>query len=375
MPLYSSSYPNLLGKALRNNIKLQLASKNQKSILLRGEIQTRYQNPNVEFELSRFSNTQTSKTIGGRIGVNQELLLPSVRKNKNAISRSKFYLSKAQSNLDRAVFSYRFAMAYLDYKEALGKERLQKLAIKISSNIFKIANQRFKHGSIAKSEWLQAKLDHSRALRSKDELKMMSLEAKHRFLSLGNLRLNTYVDTSYKFKKSYRNSIHPLIKLNQKREELAYAKLKLASNTIEKISLFSDVENEVNQNIVRFGISIPLPMSNKKSQEKQLAKIAINTQQMKIQNQRISLKIKIRQIKEENRALKRLKSSYYGQIKEQKNLLNMYQKAYSLAQINILKLNSTKQNLLESKVKLFEAKSKIERNILKINYLQGGKNG
>ena len=69
-----------------------------------------------------------------------------------------------------------------------------------------------------------------------------------------------------------------------------------------------------------------------------------------------------------------LKQNYQALSEEQNELLQMYQEGYAIAKVNLLRLNTLKKELLLTKENLLEASLAIEKNNIKINYLQGAYN-
>jgi len=120
------------------------------------------------------------------------------------------------------------------------------------------------------------------------------------------------------------------------------------------------------------GISLALPIFNQKSEEKQLAKIAINNQKLALASGKKVLSLELSQLQEEIVVQEALKRNYEALILEEEQLLAMYQEGYAIAKVNLLKLNMLKKKLLDNREHFLEATLAIEKNIIKINYLQGG---
>jgi cobalt-zinc-cadmium efflux system outer membrane protein len=162
--------------------------------------------------------------------------------------------------------------------------------------------------------------------------------------------------------------------LTEKKEAAARAELAVASHTMQSIELFSEIEAEPDQDIFRIGISIPLPIFNKNSQEKQLAKIAINNQKLALVSGKRALDLELAQLQNEITEQETLKVNYEALVEEENRLLRMYQQGYRLAKVNLLKLSNIKKELLRTKENLLATRFSIEKNIIKINYLKGAYN-
>jgi len=121
-------------------------------------------------------------------------------------------------------------------------------------------------------------------------------------------------------------------------------------------------------------VSIPLPLFNKKSEEKQLAKIALSNQKLAFASQQRALNLELPQLQEEITVQEALRLKYENLVEEQNQLLTLYQRGYAIAKVNLLKLSTLKKELLLSKEQLLETSLAIEKNTIKINYLQGAYN-
>ena len=374
--LHAQNYDALLELAINNNAQLQIAQSQGEQAKLQGQMTTRLENPNVEFELSDFSSRRLLREnqIGARTGISQSLLLPWVKEDKERLTQTQVEEQEQSFRLSKADFIYRFNRQYLVYKEAVKKKELEAEALEISKKIVAVAQGRFNGGSIAKSELLQVKIEQNEVLSQFKAFSLQALQEKNRLLRLANVETSFDVDAEHTFVESANSSTHPLLELTKKREQVAKAKLEVASHSVETIGLFSEIEAEPDQDIFRVGVSIPLPVFNNKSQEKQLAKIALNNQKLALETQQRALDLELPQLRHEIEVQEALKSSYEALAEEQKSLLKVYQSGYSIAKINILKLSTLKNALLITQKELLATNLSIERNSIKINYLQGAYN-
>ena len=374
--LEAQSYEALLQQALESNTALKLTQTKEEENRLNGVISTRLENPTLEIGVADFSSRRLLREneIGGSVGLSQALLLPSVKADKKKLTQRQVELAKQNYKLEKLMFVYRFNMHYLAYKEALQKELLQSESLEISKKILAITQGRFSAGSIAKTELLQAQIEQSEALNHAKILFLETLQQKNTLLRFVNLEQNIELDAEHTFVKSSNTSTHPLLKLAEKKEKVALAQLAVDSHNIKSIELFSEIEAEPDQDVFRVGISLALPIFNQKSEEKQLAKIAINNQKLALLSRKKALSLELAQLQEEIAVLEALKVNYEALILEEEQLLAMYQEGYAIAKVNLLKLNMLKKKLLENRERLLEATLAIEKNIIKINYLQGGEN-
>ena len=372
--LQAQSYEALLQEALESNTALKFTQTKEEQEQLNGSISTRLKNPILEVGGADFSSRRLLREneIGGSVGLSQALLLPSVKADKKRLTESRIELATQNYKLEKSMFIYRFNLNYLSYKEALQKELLQTESVAISKEILDVVRERFNAGSIAKSELLQAQIEQSESLSHAQVLSVKRLQEKNTLLLFANLEQNIEPDAEHIFVQNSNTSIHPLLKLAEKKEEVALAQLAVDSHTLQSIELFSEIEAEPDQDIFRIGISLALPIFNQKSEEKQLAKIAITNQKLALVSGKKLLILELSQLQEEIAVQEALKENYESLILEEEQLLAMYQEGYAIAKVNLLKLNMLKKKLLDNRERLLEATLAIEKNIIKINYLQWG---
>ncbi|CAA6803834.1 MAG: Heavy metal RND efflux outer membrane protein, CzcC family [uncultured Sulfurovum sp.] len=374
--LHAVGYEELLQRAIQNNTTLKINKTKEQSIALQGQIEMRLANPNFEFEVADFSAKRVLREnqFGTRVGVSQSLLLPSLKRDKKALTQSRVALSTQEVALEKSEFIYGFNLYYLAYKEAVKKEILAQEALVISQKTVAISKARFKAGSVAKSEFLQAKIEEQGIRTLLKKLQLTGIQSRDSLLRFSNVSEAIEVETAQYFVLSQVQNEHPLLKVTKQKEKVAKEALKVASHKIESFELFSEIEAEPEQDIFRIGVSIALPIFNQKSEEKQLAKIELNNQKLALAFEKKSLRVELFQRLEAIRTQQQLESQYEVLIVEQKQLLALYQEGYRVAKVNLLKLNILKEQLLQSKEKLLETKISIEENSIKINYLQGAYN-
>ena len=371
--LHAQTYEELLEQALSNNLNLQLMQSRTEAIRLESKIDTRLENPNIEFEIADFSAKRLLRQndVGARTSISQELLLPWVKHDKEVLAHSKVSVANERYSLERLSFVYEFNALYINYKEATEKETLAQEAIVIANSILTIAQARFSAGASARSELLQAQIEVQNAQSLQKRLELETLRAKNRLLLFANLDSSSTVGIEHLFVPSQESNIHPLLNIAQKEQDVAKLELHVASHSIETVELFSEIEAEPDQDVFRVGLSIALPIFNNKSEEKQLAKLKFNSQKLAFSTQERALELEIEQLQHEILVEEEMKSSYTMLLTEQEELLEMYQQGYQVAKINLLKLNSLKKELLFNKEQILERGFGIEQKNIKISYLQG----
>jgi cobalt-zinc-cadmium efflux system outer membrane protein len=371
--LYAKDYNELLELAINNSINLELIKNQQTQISLNGEIERRYDNPNLEIEVADFSNQfiTDNNSFGIRVGVSQSIPLPHIQQDRESITQSQIYVSQKQYQVEKSNFIYRFNLKYLLYKKAKKLLELQEEEIALAQEILNTVNSRYKEGSVAKSDYLEAQLEYKKAESRKKDLQFQTTKAKSDFLTFTNITTQEYIDSNHLFTLTQNSISHPVILLSESRTKESQAKIELLQHSIDSIELFSELESEPDQDVFRVGVSIALPTFNTNSQERQLEKINIANQRLLSANQNNRFTLQIEQLIEQNSELAETKESYQSLIASQEQLFDMYSQSYTIGKVNLLKLQQIKQQRVVTKEKILESNFTIEQNNIKINYLQG----
>ena len=371
--LHAQRYEALLADAIENSTALKILQNKEEEISLQGQIDTRLENPNLELEVADFSpNFLTqSNEVGLRVGISQSVLLPHIQREKQRITHQSINVAKKQYEVEKSMFVYNFNFYYLRYKEARKKLELQDQSMRLSAEILNVVEKRYQEGAVAKSDYLEAQLAHKKAENSRQSLEVLAKQLKDELLLFGNLSQQTTVDTEHVFFPASKALEHPLIGLSQAQKEVSSSKLKLLEHSVESVAFFSELEREPDQDIFRVGVSIDLPTFNIKAEEKQLEKIKIANETLKVESKKRRLSLNIEQLTQKNHQLEALTRSHESLTDSQKELFEMYQKSYRIAKVNLLKLQKVKEQIVINQEKILASNFAIEENNIKINYLQG----
>jgi cobalt-zinc-cadmium efflux system outer membrane protein len=371
--LHAQSYEELLGQAINNSVKLQLIQNQQEQISLNGEIERRYENPSLELEVADFSSQFVSERneFGMRVGLSQTLPLSHIQKDKENVTHNQINVVEKQYILEKSNFIYSFNLKYLTYKKAQKYVELQNESIAISKEVLGTVSHRYNNGAVAKSDYLEVQLDYKKMQSEQNRQLFQLSRAKNELLALANSDSREEIDFSHLFIITHNGSSHPLIALSNAKKEVSQAKLELLQHSVDSVKIFSELEREPEQNIFRIGISIALPTFNNHNQEKQLEKINVANQKLYRNNKERLLQLQIEQLIEENRELEELIVNHQSLIGSQEQLFDMYKKSYTIAKVNLLKLQQIKEQRISTKQEILESNFAIEQNNIKINYLQG----
>jgi cobalt-zinc-cadmium efflux system outer membrane protein len=372
----AQKFDDFLQKAVANSPLLQASSIQVDQAYSKGELLLRYKNPNIEMETSSFDTNLGESTQGYRVSVTQPLRLWGVSNDKKTYSNALVKSAKASRSLKKARFVRDMSLAYLNYIQSEKFLHLSQSEIALAKKIYEISRERFRQGTISRGKLLQAKVDYELAQSRYENLSIVKYKKYTFLLKQAGIDEEVVLDTDHEFtlhdKQEY--SLSPDQILLQSQSHTAMALSEVNDHKVEWINLFGEHESEPEQDIVRFGVRIPLAVFNTKSEEKRIAQLESkqNSLLFKVTQTRDNIE-RIRLQKEAQR-LTKLKVHSNEILKTEKELLTMYEDGYKIANINLLELQNIKNQVIESQERLINIQTRIQSNIINQNYLEGSYN-
>ena len=367
LPLFGLDFSEFYKKAIKNSPYLQGNELSLKQAKLEAKKLTRYQNPSLELEYTRFEDGN-----GGRVAYSQPIRLWGVGDAADALAERLKENAQDGFVFQKALFAKELILRYLVYKEAAHLEKLSNEETKIAQTIYKISKERFANGTIPKSDTLQAKLTLDLSLTKQDEAKLRTHNAYYAMIAFSGLDEDMAVDTAYEvILQNPSISSHPLIGYKHATADLYEAKGKLYSNKIEWVEVYGEYEKEPQESIYRVGLNIPLALFNQKNEERRYALLEARRNELLAKNIEKKVTLDMLRLQKERTILQNLLMRYRQSIKEGEELIHLYQEAYKIANIDIVQLQQAKNALIQTKKALIETTIKLERNALEQNYLQG----
>jgi outer membrane protein, heavy metal efflux system len=374
--LSAESFDEFLQKAIKNSPYLESSALAVQQTKEEGDILTRYKNPTFEVEYSEFESNVGSSDDGYRINYSQPIRLWSVGDDKVALVNANIKSVNASYSQKRAIFVRDLSLLYSDYSKAKKLLKLGAEEIQIAKKIYDISVARLESGSISKSLKLQAQVDYEITANRKETLSLSTMNFYFNILKFAGINEEVEIEGEHDFSidinpKSIQN---PTVKVFQAQQNQALRKAKLNSNTIEWVNLFAELENEPDQDVFRVGLNFPLAFFNDKSQEKSIAILQANRSELLIQNEQSRLNMEIARLQRERQSLVKLNEKSKNILKTQLRLLTMYEEGYKIASISLLQLQDIKNKVIETRRRLIEINTALNKNAIYTNYNQGNYN-
>ncbi|MDF1883181.1 TolC family protein [Sulfurimonas sp. SAG-AH-194-C21] len=377
--------PLLIGTLQAQNFEAFLAESLQKSPLLqtnalslkqaeqKATLTTRYKNPTLSLEVSNFSLDAGGSEAGYSAGLTQPIRLWGVSGAREELASAQVLQTKASVKLSRATFVRTLSSLYAKYKKAVGAESLANEELLIAEKIAKISQSRFENGTIAKVKYIQASLDSKRIQNFLAQMKVNKTMAYYRMMGFRGLNEEIEVDTVYSFSlsKTSETVTNAQIELSRASVKTAAASAQLNSNKLEWVNLYGTFEQEPDQSIARVGVNIPLVVFNTKSQEKKIAKLATDKAEFVTENLTQQIAFKLRELKTSIDTLEVVEETSKELLVSQRELLAMYEEGYKIANIDLIELQTIKNQLIQTKANLLNITLLQELKIIEHNFLTG----
>ncbi|MDD4856311.1 MULTISPECIES: TolC family protein [Sulfurimonadaceae] len=374
LSLYSAavmaeSFDLFLEQAIEKSPYLNASSLRTDQAILEGSKLTRYENPTLEVERSRFKSDN-----GYRLGLNQPVRVWGVGEDKERIARSLSTNAKANVAVERSRFIKELSLLYVDYAQAQKLLNLANEELKIAQSINNVSKERYAKGSLSKALMLQADVAYSDALSNRAESQKEAVKSYDALREYAGFSEEIAIDADTNFIRFGDEKSNPDLALLTSENDLKASQAKLETRIIESVGVFTEYEKEPDQNIYRAGVSIPLPIFNTKREEKSIQELQIrqNVLFFKAQNDRLGLRKK--SLLKEITSLETLLQQRKENLKNAQELLGMYQDAYAIANVNLLELYEIKNRRIATQEEIISLQSQINRSTIEYNYLQGAYN-
>ena len=369
------SYENFKKHTLKNAKSLQSQALNVQITQEENKILLRSQNPTLGFEASRFrpESGDTSFQYSGSVTQNIRTgnYYGGIEDKANAMSQlQEAYVVDGKAGYIRALERLYTAYVYQSKLLFLLQEEY-----KLSKKVTNIVEVRYKNGTENKVAYLQAKTDtlalKTQMFTTKQEMNTLY----YQLLAIAGLKKKVSLQKAFIYPISY--SISASKQLNSKQQiltaktKLLESQMRMNESSIESYDVYTSIEDEPDQSIIRVGVSLALPIFNNKSEEKMLAKLQkeqlnLDNEQLEIDifTQKEMIKSSINELSNQYQALKILKT-------EQQVLNDLLQEGYKISQGSIFVMMNAKNKLIQTQKSLLQTQKTINTQKIDLRFIQG----
>ncbi|MDT8339183.1 MAG: TolC family protein [Sulfurimonas sp.] len=372
--LGAQSFDEFLETAIKSSPLLQASSIKIEQTIEEEKIRNRYENPTLELEFSSFKPDGARSENGYRAALSQPIRLHGISDKQQELGRANIELQKSKQRVTRAEFIRTLSLEYLKYVHLVRLRDLSLKSLEIAKDIYNISKERYEAGSISRGEFLRAQIELNMLNFDFESLVLEQKNQYYKLLKIAAIGEEISLETSHNFiLKNNRGKNPQLLVLENEQKSLASG-AKLYENALEWVNLNAEFEKEPEQNIYRVGVAIPLAIFNKKDEESSIATLEAKQLSHLSALEEKSINLQLKQLSFENSALLNLKKSNEKILKDEEELLGMFQEGYKIANVNLLELQDIKNRLIKTQEQLINIRTAQERNIITQNYLLGDYN-
>jgi len=374
--LFSQSFDEFLNSSIQNSPYLKSSYLSISQAKEQGSVLTRYKNPSLGLEYSEFNPKNGDNDNGYSVGISQPVRLWGVAKDTENFSDATLQEAKAHYSLSYAQFVHILSLQYTTYAEQKKLLNLGSEELEIAKQIYIISQERYKAGTIAKRELIQAQVDYEMVDIKIESLHLETLNTYYKLLEIAGVSKSIELDFTHEFDINDNSSSiqNPDLHYLEIQKRLSQADLHVNSHVVEFIDVFARVENEPEEDIFRVGFSTPLAIFNTKSQERQIAKLQTDKTELLMKNETAQLNMQHEKLEKQRYILNTLKSKNVKTLATQTKLLQMFEDGYKIANTNLLELQYIKNSVITSKENLIHIATQLHQNAIHTNYITGAYN-
>ena len=362
-------YTQTHAKVLQSQALSLQTTQEENKILLRS------QNPTIGFEASRFNPQNTNSSFQYAASVTQNIRTGNYYGGLEDKASAMSLLQEAYVLDGKAGYIRALEKLYTNYVYQSKLLSLLQEEYKLSQKVTNIVETRYKNGTENKVAYLQAKTDtialKTQMFTTKQEMNTLY----YQLLAIAGLKKKVALEKQFIYPIS--EKLSSTTKLNTKQQiltaktKLLESQMRMNESSIESYDVYTSIEDEPDQSIIRVGVSLALPLFNNKSEEKMLAKL--QKEQLELDSEQLDIDIymqtqmiqsSINELSQQYQALKSLK-------KEQQILNGLLQEGYKISQGSIFVMMNAKNKLIQTQKSLLQTQKIINNQKIDLRFIQG----
>ncbi len=333
---------------------------------------SRYANPSLGLSLSRFDPDSGNAESGFGLSMSQKIRLWGVSSDIDNLARSMVDSAEIDEQLALSRFVRDLSRLYVDYKESVLQQNLKREEVDIAREILNISQARYLSGTEPKMSMLRAKIALKSVENSLTEQGLLVEQYRFKLLQFAGIEQYIDIDTEHRFVVVDGKKIANLeLKKLKSMQSRALFRSNLNKNIVDSVELGVEFERESDQDIYRAILVAPLAIFNRKNEEVKIEALKAERFSLLEKNRMITLELQHQYLKQERKKLLELKRDRDSMLKDERDLLKMYEESYRVASSNLLELQEVKNTLIESRKKLIFTEVSLDRNAIDTNYING----
>jgi len=378
LPLWSMNYKEFKDHTLKHSPILQSQKLETGKTNVTNAIELRAANPVMTLEGSRYDQNNGPTDYEYAVSVSQTVRTPWYMDGIKAQTKASTLLSQVLQTRGRAGYIKTLENLYTEYVFQNKLLTLLEQEYTLSKRVTQMVKERYENGSENKVAYLQAR---TQTLTLKTELYTARQQRNtlyYQLLAAAGFEKKVSLEKRFIYSVSattgQSSKPSPQQQILKAKEKLYRSRLLMNESGFRDFDLYSALEREPDQSIIRVGVNIPLNINNDRSEERMLAKlqmqqVALDNRQLAIsqKSQKEMLKSAIRELSQQYHALKSLQ-------KEQKELVALLEEGYRIAKGSLFQLMTEKGRLIQTSKALLQTQKMINNQKIELRFLQGDYN-
>lgn len=369
--IFAQNFNEFLNNALENSPYLKSNNLNINQAKEEGLALLRYENPTLGMKYSKFYQDFNSDGNGYTLEYSQVVQLPGLSDTKEMLSQSLSENAQASFLLEKSRLRRDISLEYTKYTQVKASQKLSQERLFLLQTLYSYTEKKYEEGAVSRGTMLELRLEYEMFQMEVEELKIEIFQRYFSLLKMAGIKEEVNLSTEHNFVLSKTKGTNLEIEYLLTKKNKAVDSVKVVSNAIESIQLYGEYEKEQSEEIMSFGVKIPLVIFNNKKEEKRIAKFEVQKQDYLIENHIRKVKFERAKLDKQREILENLKVKNEQLIRSLYEVLLMFEDAYAIAKTNLLEVQGIKEKIIMAKSNLVETQTKLDQNIIMSNYLEG----
>lgn len=372
---FGMSYEKFKKHTLKHSKVLQSKALSLQTTQQENAMLLRTQNPTLDVEVSRFNPDFGDSEFGYMIGASQNIRTNTYFSGLESKANARVLLQEAYFLDGKAGYIKTLEKLYTEYVHESKLLTLLQQEYTLSNKVTQMVNERYKNGSETRVAYLQANTETLMLKTQMHTTKQQVNTFYLQLLAIAGFKKNITLEKQFIYSVSTATSNstkqNTLQQILLAKENVLASQAQMNESTFESYALSAGIEQEPDQSILRFDISIPLTLQHSKEEEKALARLQM--QQLELDKEQLVFDINV-QKKIYKASIKELSlqfASLKALQKEQKTLSNLLTEGYKIAQGSLFQLMREKSRLIQTNKSLLNTQKEINNQKIELRFLQG----
>jgi len=378
LTLFGMSYKEFKRYTLKNSNILKSQTLSSQTTLQENNILLRASNPTLNLEVSNYNENAGGNNVEYAAGISQTIRTGSYMNGLESKAYASSLLNKAFRTQGRAGYIKTFEGLYTQYVYQSKMLSLLKDEYALSGRVTNMVKERYKSGSENRVAYLQAKTETIALKTQMYTTKQQRSTLYYQLLAIAGFSKKISLDKRFIYSVSSKTKstsrLSPKQQILKAKKKLYQSDYTMNQNALRNYDLYAGIEKEPEQSILRVGLNIPITINNDRSEERMLAKLKMQQNQLdnkqlsiNVRSQKRMIKAAIRELSQQYYALKTLQA-------EQQELTTLLQEGYKIAKGSLFQLMTAKNKLIQTRKALLQTQKMINDQKIELRFLQGDYN-